>query len=89
MGWGNYGTIIKTTTGGTTWFLQFSGTTNTLKGVAFTNLNFGTAVGEEGTILRTTNGGTTWTPQASGTNSDLFCVMYVDMNIRYAVGKAV
>ena len=39
VGWavGEFGTILKTTNGGTTWKLQFSGTTHSLNGVSFTD----------------------------------------------------
>ena len=42
---GGYGTILRTTNGGTTWTSQTSGTTNHLLGVSFTDANTGTAVG--------------------------------------------
>jgi photosystem II stability/assembly factor-like uncharacterized protein len=51
------GTILRTTDGGATWTSQASGTNNPLFGVAFTDANTGTAVGDGGTILRTTDGG--------------------------------
>ncbi len=54
---GNYGTILRTTNGGTYWTSQLSGTSNDLGGVSFTDANTGTVVGGYGTILRTTNGG--------------------------------
>ena len=81
-----YGTILRTTNGGTTWTSQTSGTTNELWGVSFTDANTGTAVGSEGTILRTTNGGTTWTSQTSGTTNQLFGVSFADANTGTAVG---
>jgi hypothetical protein len=58
-GWvvGSYGTIIKTTNGGTNWFSQNSGTTNVLYSVYFIDSNTGWAVGSNGTVLRTSNGG--------------------------------
>ena len=87
-GWavGDYGTIIRTTNGGTNWILQSSGTTNDLFGVSFIDANIGTAVGDYGTIIRTTNGGTNWTGQISGTYRTLEDVSFTDANNGTAVG---
>jgi hypothetical protein len=57
---GDYGTILKTTNGGTNWTNQTSGTTNWLRPVHFVDMNTGWAVGEFGTILKTTTSGVTW-----------------------------
>ena len=54
---GDFGVILRTTDGGSTWLSQTSGTINTLVGVSFTDAMTGTAVGHLGTILRTTTGG--------------------------------
>ncbi|MEI7982717.1 MAG: T9SS type A sorting domain-containing protein, partial [Bacteroidota bacterium] len=54
---GDYGTILKTVNGGTTWVTLSSGTTYPLYSVFFTNKNTGYVVGYLGTILKTTNGG--------------------------------
>src|SRR5437762_9462682 len=54
---GEYGTIVRTTDGGNSWTIQFSGTTQNLWAVSFKDSNKGTAVGEGGTILGTTDGG--------------------------------
>lgn len=51
------GTILKTTNAGVNWQPQNSGTTQTLRGVYFTDLVNGYVVGEGGTILKTTTGG--------------------------------
>jgi hypothetical protein len=83
---GGYGTILRTTNGGTTWTIQSSGTSNHLSGVSFTDVNNGTAVGTYGRILRTTNGGTTWTLQNS-TGFDLTAVSFTDANNGTAVGQ--
>ena len=88
-GWavGGYGTILKTTNGGTNWTSQTSGTSNTLCSVNFVDQNTGWAVGESGTILKTTNGGTNWISQTSGTTNTLFSVNFVDQNTGWAVGR--
>jgi hypothetical protein len=54
---GNWGTLLRTTNGGTTWTSQFCGTNNTLLGVSFIGAHIGTVVGWYNTILHTTNGG--------------------------------
>ena len=64
---GEYGTIVRTTDGGSSWTIQASGTTQTLWDVSFIDVNNGTAVGEGGTILGTTDGGNNWVTQTSGT----------------------
>jgi photosystem II stability/assembly factor-like uncharacterized protein len=49
------------------WAAQTSGTTQSLRGVAFVNGTLGCAVGDGGVIRRTTNGGGTWSAVKSGT----------------------
>jgi photosystem II stability/assembly factor-like uncharacterized protein len=83
---GDFGTILRTTDGGTTWIMQFSGTSNDLFGVSFTDENNGTAVGGWGTILSTTDGGTSWYNQYSGTTHHLYAVCFTDVNNGTAVG---
>jgi hypothetical protein len=83
---GFFGTILRTTNGGTTWTLQSNGTTEWLFGVSFTDANNGTAVGAEGRIFRTTNGGIYWASQSSGTTEWLRGVSFTDLNNGTAVG---
>jgi hypothetical protein len=54
---GTYGTILKTTDGGTNWTSQTCGTAYGLWSVHFIDRNTGWAVGQNGTILKTTTGG--------------------------------
>ena len=54
---GDYGTIIKTINGGSSWTIVSSGTTNSLISMYFTDINTGYLVGDSGTILKTINGG--------------------------------
>ena len=73
------------------WINQASGTSASLKAVAFVDANHGWAVGNawmggSGTILHTTDGGDTWTDQPSGTSRDLRAVAFVDANHGWAVG---
>ena len=52
-------TVLLSPFASSQWFTQYSGTTETLHGVSFTDANTDTAVGEYGTIIHTTNGGAT------------------------------
>lgn len=63
IGWsvGDFGTIIKTTDGGTTWILQTSNTFVQLNAIAVLSTSNVVVVGASSTILRTTDGGATWT----------------------------
>lgn len=67
----NTGKISKTTDGGISWTIQFSGTPyNRLFSIFFADANTGWAVGEQGIILGTTNGGTPTSFQISISISD-------------------
>jgi photosystem II stability/assembly factor-like uncharacterized protein len=89
-GWavGNFGTIIHTTNGGTTWITQTSGTTNDLLGISFADANNGAASGgyyspisgSGGIILHTTNGGTTWVAQLIDTTYWFNDISFTDAN---------
>jgi photosystem II stability/assembly factor-like uncharacterized protein len=68
------------------WVTQKSGTTQTLRGVAFATSNLGCAVGSGGTILRTTNGGATWSAVKSGTTQTLYGVAFATATNGWAVG---
>jgi photosystem II stability/assembly factor-like uncharacterized protein len=62
-GWacGSFGEIIKTTNGGTNWFMQSSGVEGKLlRGIFAIDSNFVYCVGHFETILKTTNGGNNW-----------------------------
>ncbi len=54
---GDFGTILRTTDGGTTWVQQSSGTRHHLKRVSATDASTATVVGPNGIILRTSDGG--------------------------------
>jgi photosystem II stability/assembly factor-like uncharacterized protein len=89
---GSNGTILRTTDAGLTWSSQPSGTSMSLSGVFFTDVNTGVVVGGDlpssSVILRTTNGGSTWTPQSSPTTQPLKDVAFVNQSIGVAVGWA-
>src|SRR5689334_7802585 len=84
---GEYGTIVRTTDGGSSWTIQTSGTTQTLWDVTFADVNNGTAVGEDGTIVGTTDGGDHWVTQTSGTTFQLRGVSFSDATHGTAVGE--
>lgn len=58
--------IYRTTNGGNTWQIVYSGTNGFINGIKMENLNNGIALGDPianvWNILRTTNGGLNWTP---------------------------
>ena len=87
-GWavGNYGIIVHTEDGGTTWKPQTSGTIeNSLLSVAFATQESGWVVGENGIILHTGDG-RTWKPQTSGTWDNLWSVAFATPQSGWAVG---
>ena len=69
------------------WVAQTSGTTQSLRGVAFVNGSLGCAVGDGGVIRRTTNGGSTWSAVKSGTTQTLNAVAFADASNGWAVGN--
>ena len=80
---GQGGTIL-TSSDGSSWTSQDSGTTQTLNGVASHDGIF-VAVGGGGTIL-TSSDGVTWTTQTSGTTIELKDVKYIDSKF-WVVGR--
>jgi len=87
-GWtvGEFGTLLHTTDGGTTWGTQTSGTMSNLSSVFFTDPNTGWIVGAGGTLRHTTDGGTTWVAQSSGTTSLLTSIFFIDPSTGWAAG---
>jgi photosystem II stability/assembly factor-like uncharacterized protein len=94
-GWavGVTGIIIYTSDGGTTWELQQSGTTLTLRSVSFIDSSTGWVVGGEEypvpgdyIILFTNDGGDHWIIQAEASTSCLRSVYFVDSGNGWAVG---
>ncbi|MBI4434498.1 hypothetical protein HY635_01635, partial [Candidatus Uhrbacteria bacterium] len=88
-GWtvGASGTILKTTTGGSTWTSQTSGSAQNLKNVHAIDTSTAYVTGSSGTILKTTNGGTTWTAQTSGTTHRLWGLSCTDASTCWAAGE--
>ncbi|HEY3451114.1 MAG TPA: YCF48-related protein [Myxococcales bacterium] len=82
---GDGGRLLKRTSAG--WASPPSGTTATLKDIAFADPLNGWIVGD-GTILVTSDGGTTWKKQVSPTGSTLQSVSAVSADVVFAVGSA-
>ncbi len=84
---GEYGTILKTTDGGTNWNPQISGITDTLNSVYCINADTVFAVGNNGTILKTINGGLNWDTITSGTINNLNSVFFVNADTGFVAGN--
>lgn len=54
---GTYGNALKSTDGGQTWSVRYTGTPVSLYALWYVNLSTGFAVGDFGTIVSTTDGG--------------------------------
>jgi photosystem II stability/assembly factor-like uncharacterized protein len=85
---GEFGTIMTTADGGTTWTQQHSPVESTLFGVHFPDPQHGWAVGIDATILRTEDGGATWTPQTSPVPQRSFYDVYVEGQHGWIVGDS-
>lgn len=83
---GDYGSIFKTTDGGTNWNQQTSGTTSDLEDIFFLDDNNAWMVGESGTIINTTNGGQVWAAQNSPTGQLLLSVSFSSSSVGVACG---
>jgi len=88
-GWiaGQNGTILKTTTSGTTWTQQTSGTTNWLYSVFFIDALRGWCVGEDGLILKTEDGGSMWIETGQSISARLFSVYFVAEDTGWVAGE--
>jgi hypothetical protein len=84
---GSWGTILKTSNGGTTWVSQVSGISDDLRGLFFLDENRGFAVGVLDNILKTTNGGAAWSLIHSGYGIDFNSVWFRDQNTGYVAGN--
>ena len=79
------GTIIHSATGAREWTQVASGTTATLRGIAFSGPT-GWIIGEEGIILRTTNSGGAWTRLRTETNAVLIGMSFPSATNGWVVG---
>ena len=88
MGWavGEYGTIIRTTTGGASWYSQEYGRSDNMLAIAMVSDTMGWSVGDNGVILYTTDAGDTWEEQTSGVDIGLNAVTFLDTQNGWAAG---
>ena len=88
-GWsvGDSGKIIKTTNGGTNWYLINSGTFKNLNSLSFNSSNNAFIVGDSGIVLNTTNGGNNWNYSNFPNHNYFFnAVVFVNDSIGYIGG---
>src|SRR5437762_2562921 len=80
VGWasGEYGTILRTTSGGSVWEEQEYARTDNVLSISMISTSVGWAAGDNGVILYTTNGGVDWNEQSSGTTAGLNSIFFVD-----------
>ncbi|WP_304131202.1 YCF48-related protein [Ignavibacterium album] len=83
---GNYGTLLKTTNGGSNWEYLQPYLPKNLNSMYFVNSNIGFAVGDSGLIVKTTNGGDSWIILNSGVDTTLTDIFFLNENYGYAVG---
>ena len=87
IGWAVGGrSILKTTDGGRSWFVQLEEASNELIDIYFIE-ETGWVVGAFGTILKSIDGGENWTIQNSGTSYWLYSVFFTDKNNGWVVGR--
>lgn len=84
VGW--FGTILKSTNGGTTWKSQDIVTNGHFKSVHFANSLSGWVVGTNGVIIKTNDGGNSWQAQTSGTTGTLSSLQFADAQTGWVVG---
>ncbi len=89
-GVGNYGTFIRTTDGGVSWFVNhFVNNLNTsFSSVFFNSSSAGFICSNNGHILRTVNSGTNWFTQNSGVSSSLNSIHFVTGSYGVAAGAS-
>jgi len=85
---GDYGAILFSNDGGTTWDKQDSGVAEELLcTVRFVHKDVGWASGVGGTIVHTRDGGRSWARQNSGTEHHLLDMFFLDSRLGWAVGE--
>jgi photosystem II stability/assembly factor-like uncharacterized protein len=85
---GEFGTILASTDGGTSWHQQQSPVETSLFGVSFADQQRGWAVGLESTLLVTTDGGISWRKSDIETPKGFSLALY-DIQVRGNYGWAV
>lgn len=82
------GTIIKTTSGDTTWTKLVTNSNKHLYSLYFFNKNSGYAVGESGMMLRISSGGSQISKVTTGVTIPLYDVYFKNDNVGFIVGYA-
>lgn len=75
---GTFGVILKTTTGGESWFEVTSGVGDFLNTICFPDERNGWIAGMNGVVLRTSDGGNNWHQQNIPTQEDLYSITFLD-----------
>ncbi|NUN70091.1 MAG: T9SS type A sorting domain-containing protein [Bacteroidetes bacterium] len=77
---GDAGTFMKTTNGGSTWFVHSNllGTASRINAMSFINPDTGWVCNDSGKVFRTNDGGVTFTQQLITNSFSLFDVSFVD-----------
>src|SRR5208283_4476995 len=86
---GDFGILLKTTNGGTTWTQIPSDPTTFLYGVVFYSATIGWVAGDGGVIMNTTDGGITWNFQTTPTQNTLWDIELIrsgSSGVLYAAG---
>ena len=77
---GFYGTFLKTTDGGSTWYNFSVPSSDWLVDVFFLSVNEGFVSETNGNIYKTIDGGQNWTSQVTGTNQNIMSLFFLDSN---------
>lgn len=83
---GDYGTIMFSADGGTSWELQYEAITDNLRDVHVLSPTTAWIAGDNGIILHTTDGGMQWIEQLSNTANGLNGIVFVDAVNGWACG---
>ncbi len=83
---GNFGTILRTTNGGTQWNTISCPTTEHLNRVKFADSQTGYAVGDNGVVLKTTDAGQTWQSLNTGYNTYFTAISCISADTVYIGG---
>jgi len=87
-GWavGDFGIVLRTTDGGSSWHAIDTKIGRSFYGVFFLNKAVGWVVGSRGTVVKTTDGGKTWHPHQSGTKNRLYQIRFASDDVGWIVG---
>lgn len=82
----NSSKIYKTTDGGLTWNVSYTGS-GTISSVCFFGPMIGWACGVQGKVYKTIDGGSNWTIQPTPTTSNLNSIFFVSPMVGYVAGS--